>query len=286
MVMKIDILTLFPEMFDGFLNTSIIKRARELRKVDIKVHNFRDYSLDKHGRVDDYPYGGGAGMVLMCEPIFRAVEDIRTNESIVIMLSPSGQVFKQSMAIDLSKKKHIILLVLILSILTGAGCKQEEKTLFNRNIVVDGQSLPFYESSLTYNAEEVGAIATKLSAVIGSNIPVSLPGNTYIIVNHDGDNLTEDFITEETPSYGEILDLAQNIKENGYLVVDKDSFRVTTIEKEIKALFDGERRVWPDNLDKILEDNRVSYENKDYQAINLYLLKNNIIVWKQMVFEE
>ena len=108
--MKIDILTLFPEMFDGFLNTSIIKRARDLGKVDIKVHNFRDYSLDKHGRVDDYPYGGGAGMVLMCEPIFRAIEDIKTEDSLVIMLSPSGKVFKQSVAVDLSKEKHIILL--------------------------------------------------------------------------------------------------------------------------------------------------------------------------------
>lgn len=108
--MKIDILTLFPEMFDGFLNTSIIKRARELGKVDIKVHNFRDYSLDKHGRVDDYPYGGGAGMVLMCEPIFRAIEAIRTAESKVIMLSPSGAVFKQSMAVEFSKEKHLILL--------------------------------------------------------------------------------------------------------------------------------------------------------------------------------
>jgi len=108
--MKIDILTLFPEMFDGFISTSIIKRAIDLGKVDIKVHNFRDYSLDKHGRVDDYPYGGGAGMVLMCEPIFRAIESIRTDDSLVIMLSPSGKVFKQSMAIDLSKKKHIILL--------------------------------------------------------------------------------------------------------------------------------------------------------------------------------
>lgn len=108
--MKIDILTLFPEMFDGFVGTSIIKRAIDLGKVDIKIHNFRDYSLDKHGRVDDYPYGGGAGMVLMCEPIFRAIEAIRTDDSLVIMLSPSGKVFKQSMAIDLSKEKHIILL--------------------------------------------------------------------------------------------------------------------------------------------------------------------------------
>lgn len=108
--MKIDILTIFPEMFDGFLNTSIIKRARESGKVEIRVHNFRDYSLDKHGRVDDYPYGGGAGMVLMCEPIFRAVEDIKTDDSMVIMLSPSGRVFKQELAIDLSKKKHLIFL--------------------------------------------------------------------------------------------------------------------------------------------------------------------------------
>lgn len=108
--MKIDILTLFPEMFDGFLNTSIIKRARDNGSVTINVHNFREYSLDKHGRVDDYPYGGGAGMVLMCEPIFRAIEAIRTDESLVIMLSPSGNVFSQKMARDFSKKKHLILL--------------------------------------------------------------------------------------------------------------------------------------------------------------------------------
>ena len=108
--MRIDILSLFPEMFDGFLNTSIIKRARDSGNVDIRVHNFRDYSLDKHNRVDDYPYGGGAGMVLMCEPIFRAIEDIKTDDSLVIMMSPSGKVFKQEMAVELSKKKHLILL--------------------------------------------------------------------------------------------------------------------------------------------------------------------------------
>ncbi len=108
--MKIDILTLFPEMFDGFLNTSIIKRAIDNNYVDIKVHNFRDYSLDKHKRVDDYPYGGGAGMVLMCEPIFRAIESLKTKDTITIMLTPSGELFKQETAINLSNKKHIILL--------------------------------------------------------------------------------------------------------------------------------------------------------------------------------
>jgi len=108
--MKIDILTIFPLMFDGFLETSIIKRARDNGFVDIRVHNFRDYSLDKHKRVDDYPYGGGAGMVLMCEPIFRAIEYLRTEESLVIMMGPSGKTFKQEMAVDLSNKKHLILL--------------------------------------------------------------------------------------------------------------------------------------------------------------------------------
>ncbi|MGN1358458.1 MAG: tRNA (guanosine(37)-N1)-methyltransferase TrmD [Bacilli bacterium] len=108
--MKIDILSIFPEMFDGFLETSIIKRARDNGYVDIRVHNFRDYSLDKHGRVDDYPYGGGAGMVLMCEPIFRCIDDIKTDDSYIIMMSPSGKTFKQEMALDLSKKKHLIIL--------------------------------------------------------------------------------------------------------------------------------------------------------------------------------
>ncbi len=108
--MKIDILTLFPDMFTGFLNESIIKRAIDKGVVSINVYNFRDYSPYKNKQVDDYQFGGGAGMVLMCEPIFRAIEDIRTDDSIVIMLTPSGKTFNQSMAVDLSKKKHIILL--------------------------------------------------------------------------------------------------------------------------------------------------------------------------------
>ena len=75
--MKIDILTLFPDMFNGFLTESIIKRAREKELIDIEVHNFRDYSPFKNKQVDDYSYGGGAGMVLMCEPIFLAIEALR-----------------------------------------------------------------------------------------------------------------------------------------------------------------------------------------------------------------
>lgn len=108
--MKIDILTIFPEMFTGFINSSIIKRAIDDKKVEIKIYNFRDYSLDKHNRVDDYPYGGGAGMVLQCEPIFRCIDEILTKDSKVIMMSPAGRLFKQQVAVDLSKEKHLIIL--------------------------------------------------------------------------------------------------------------------------------------------------------------------------------
>ena len=108
--MKIDILTLFPDMFYGFLNDSIIKRAREKGLIDIEVHNFRDYSPFKNKQVDDYSYGGGAGMVLMCEPIFRAIEALRKEDTMVVMMTPSGDKFNQSIAYDFSKNKHIILL--------------------------------------------------------------------------------------------------------------------------------------------------------------------------------
>ena len=108
--MKIDILTLFPEMFDGFLNTSIIKRAITDSKVVINIHNIRDYSLDPHKRVDDYQFGGGAGMVLMPEPIFRAVDDLRTDESVILLMTPQGEKFKQAKAYELKCEKHLIII--------------------------------------------------------------------------------------------------------------------------------------------------------------------------------
>ena len=108
--MKIDILTLFPDMFYGFLNESIIKRAREKDLVEINVHNIRDYSPFKNKQVDDYGFGGGAGMVLMCEPIFNAIEALKKENTEVIMLTPSGKEFSQELAYDFSKKEHIILL--------------------------------------------------------------------------------------------------------------------------------------------------------------------------------
>ena len=108
--MKIDILSLFPDMFNDVFNESIIKRAKEEKLVDIKIHNFRDYSKDKHNKVDDTPYGGGCGMVLTCQPIFDCIDDIKTEDSLIILLTPDGKTYNQSVAYDLSKEKHIILI--------------------------------------------------------------------------------------------------------------------------------------------------------------------------------
>ncbi len=108
--MIIDILTLFPSMFEGFINESIIKRAIDKVKVQINIHNIRDYSPFSNKQVDDYQFGGGSGMVLMCEPIFNAIEAIKKEDSIVIMLTPSGKVYKQSEAVKLKEYKHLILL--------------------------------------------------------------------------------------------------------------------------------------------------------------------------------
>ena len=106
--MKIDVLTLFPEMFNGFKTTSIIKRAIDSGKVEINIINFRDYTPLKNGQVDDTIYGGGAGMLLRCEPIFECIKSIRTNDSFIILLTPDGNKFNQKLAFDLKDKKHLI----------------------------------------------------------------------------------------------------------------------------------------------------------------------------------
>lgn len=108
--MKIDILSLFPEMFTNFLNTSIIKRAIEKGKVQINIINFRDYSLEPHKKVDDTPFGGGSGMVLTCQPIYDCVESIKTNDSHIILLTPKGITYNQECAKKLKKYKHLIII--------------------------------------------------------------------------------------------------------------------------------------------------------------------------------
>lgn len=108
--MKITVLSLFPEYFEPLLRTSIIKRAKEKDLFEFETVNFREFTKEKHGHVDDTPYGGGAGMVLSCQPILDALKSIRTPRSKVILLTPQGDVFKQKMALDLSKEEHLIFL--------------------------------------------------------------------------------------------------------------------------------------------------------------------------------
>ena len=112
--MRIDILCLFPEMFVSPFNQSIIKRARDRELVDIVTHNIRDYTQDKHHTVDDYPYGGGAGMVLKPEPAFEAVEAIvkqfGVNEMPIILLTPQGRLFTQSVAKELALHPRFMLI--------------------------------------------------------------------------------------------------------------------------------------------------------------------------------
>ena len=96
--MKIDILTLFPEMVEGFINTSIIKRAIEKEIIQVNLINFRDYSPLNNKQVDDTPYGGGAGMILRCEPIFECLDSIDTEDAYIILLSPEGTKYKKDVA--------------------------------------------------------------------------------------------------------------------------------------------------------------------------------------------
>lgn len=109
--MRIDIITIFPEVFSP-LFSSIIKRAQEKGIIEIHLWNLRDFSKDKHKKVDDAPYGGGKGMVLACEPIFLAVEKIKqiNSDSLTILTSPDGEVFNQDKAKELSKEKGLIII--------------------------------------------------------------------------------------------------------------------------------------------------------------------------------
>jgi tRNA (guanine37-N1)-methyltransferase len=114
--MKIDILTLFPEICRAPLSESMMKRAQENKIVDLQIHNLRDWTTDKHHVVDDAPFGGGQGMVMKPEPIFKAVEVLKTNHKSqtpnpkIILMSPAGKRFDQTLATELSKESHLIII--------------------------------------------------------------------------------------------------------------------------------------------------------------------------------
>ncbi len=108
--MRVDIITLFPDMVEAVANMSIIGRARKNGVVDINAVNLRDFARDKYGTVDDTPFGGGAGMLLKPDVIFDAIESLRSPESLVVLMTPQGRPFRQPMAREFAQKEHIILL--------------------------------------------------------------------------------------------------------------------------------------------------------------------------------
>jgi len=107
--MKIDVLTLFPAMFAGPLDESIIKRARQSGLLDLQLHQLRDWTHDRHKSVDDRPFGGGPGMLLKPEPIFEAVESLRGEKTQVLLMSPSGRKFNQGIARELAGQEHLLI---------------------------------------------------------------------------------------------------------------------------------------------------------------------------------
>jgi tRNA (guanine37-N1)-methyltransferase len=106
--MKIDILTLFPEMFDA-IKHSILFRAEQKGLLEINTINIRDFSADKHKKVDDTPFGGGAGMVMTCQPLFDAINSVKAENSTIVYMSPRGEILNQQYAISLSKTEHLII---------------------------------------------------------------------------------------------------------------------------------------------------------------------------------
>ncbi len=111
--MRFDVLTLFPETFDLVMKESIIGRAQEKGLIEVNTFNIRDYTKDKHRKVDDYPFGGGNGMVMMCQPVFdayRAVTEHLEKKPRVIYMSPQGRVLTQKLAVELSQEEHLVLL--------------------------------------------------------------------------------------------------------------------------------------------------------------------------------
>jgi len=160
--MRIDIVTLFPNMFRGPFDESIIKRAIDKKLVDIAIHNLRDYGLGKHQVVDDYPHGGGAGMVLMPEPLFAAVEAVKGDLEIpVILLTPQGRLFNQSIAMELATLSHLVLI---------CGHYEGVDERIREHLVSDEISIGDYVLTGGELAAMVlvDAVARQLSGVLGS----------------------------------------------------------------------------------------------------------------------
>jgi len=181
--MKIDVLTLFPEMFDGVLNSSILKKAKEAEKVEYNVVNFRSYSDNKHQSVDDYPYGGGAGMVLKPQPIFDAVSDLKAKGSAsprVILMCPQGERYSQKKAEELAGEEHLIFI---------CGHYEGYDERIREHLVTDEISIGDY----VLTGGELG------SMVVIDSVVRLLPGVLGKVASHENDSFSTGLL--EHPHY-------------------------------------------------------------------------------------
>lgn len=181
--MKIDVLTLFPEMFDGVFNSSILKKAKEAEKVSYNIVNFRGYSDNKHQSVDDYPYGGGAGMVLKPQPIFDAVSDLKGEGGAsprVILMCPQGERYSQKKAEELAEEDHLIFI---------CGHYEGYDERIREHLVTDEISIGDY----VLTGGELG------SMVVIDSVVRLLPGVLGKVASHENDSFSTGLL--EHPHY-------------------------------------------------------------------------------------
>lgn len=172
----------------------------------------------------------------------------------------------------MKNKVKIIIVLSILSIL-NYGCRNKDINDFQETYVVGaGFSLPYYGSWQEINGDSLDGIIRELRLYDKED--------NYYIVDNEGKTMNNDFPQKKDRTSDEYKELAEKIKYSAWRIVQKDMFFITTVEKEMKALFAGERQIKGVDLDKLISDNKEAYKNKDYQKINDYLIAQNIKVWK------
>lgn len=173
------------------------------------------------------------------------------------------------------KKRKLISILFIMLLIIISGCQEKELSELQKPYVVaDDYSLPYYTSKQEYNSKPVNEIISQLSSYDRDE--------SYILVDNEGNIMRdEEFVRKNNREFAEELDMAHKVKNYPLFIVHEDSFYITSVEKEIKALFSGDRILFKDEgLEKIKSDNKEAYKKKDYQVILNYLNKNNIKVWK------
>lgn len=233
--MRITILTLFPEMFDGFLNTSIIRRAIDKGNVNIELVNFRDYTLDKHNHVDDTPCGGGQGMVIACQSVVDALEKVKTPNSYTIVMSPKGYTYKQTVAHEFSKKEHLIIL-----------CGHYEG--------FDERIMKYVDAEISIG--DYILTGGEIGAMVVSDSIIRLIDGVIRNESHEDESFENDLL--EYPQYTRPIDFRGDVVPNVLLSGHHENIRKWRLEKSLEITLERrpdliEKHVFTEEEKKILE---------------------------------